>query len=85
MLAAVSFELGLCLFHPSPHNMCCDTWCCRNLVGGLGPVAVAKLAELVGLQHAMLLAPVCYLASGILFFGAERIIESEQQEQKKHL
>jgi hypothetical protein len=52
--------------------------CCRNLIGGFGPVAVAKLAEGVGLQHAMLLAPACYLLSGLTFLVAEK--EIEQQE-----
>jgi len=51
-------------------------------VGGVGPVAVAKLAEVVGLQHAMLLAPACYVASGLIFLVAEREIEQQQKAQK---
>ena len=59
-------------------------WCvvCRNLVGGVGPVAVAKLAEVVGLQHAMLLAPACYVASGLIFLVAEKEIEQQQKAAK---
>lgn len=46
--------------------------CIRNLVGGLGPISIALLAERVGLQNAMLLIPAVYLASGVLFVFAER-------------
>jgi MFS family permease len=49
----------------------------RNLVGGLGPLAVAKLADVVGLQRAMLLAPACYAASGLLFLAAELILKQQ--------
>lgn len=56
---------------------------CRNLIGGFGPVAVAKLAELVGLQHAMLLAPACYVVSGLIFYIAEKEIEDLQKQQQK--
>jgi dipeptide/tripeptide permease len=59
---------------------------CRNLIGGFGPVAVAKLAEVVGLQHAMLLAPACYIGSGLIFLIAEREIEQQtklQQQQQQ--
>jgi len=52
--------------------------CARNLLGGFGPLAVAKLAEPLGLQRALLLAPVCYLASGALFWVAEGVIGAEQ-------
>jgi fucose permease len=55
---------------------------CRNLVGGVGPVAVAKLAEMVGLQHAMLLAPCCYVVSGLIFLVAEKEIEQQQKQEK---
>lgn len=51
-------------------------------MGGVGPVAVAKLAEVVGLQHAMLLAPACYVASGLIFLIAEKEIEQQQQKDK---
>jgi Na+-transporting methylmalonyl-CoA/oxaloacetate decarboxylase gamma subunit len=54
----------------------------RNLVGGAGPVAVAKLAEVVGLQHAMLLAPACYVVSGLIFLVAEKEIEAQQKAEK---
>jgi hypothetical protein len=46
-------------------------------------VAVAKLAEVVGLQHAMLLAPACYVASGLIFFVAEKEIEQQQKQQRE--
>lgn len=46
-------------------------------------MAVAKLAELVGLQHAMLLAPACYVASGLIFYIAEKEIEDLQRQQQK--
>jgi hypothetical protein len=36
---------------------------CRNLVAGLGPLAVAALAERQGLQHALLFVPACYAMS----------------------
>lgn len=47
--------------------------CIRNLVGGLGPITVAVLAAHYGLQAAMMLIPVMYLASGIVFVYAERM------------
>lgn len=46
-------------------------------------MAVAKLAEVVGLQHAMLLAPACYVASGLIFLVAEKEIEQQQKLQKE--
>lgn len=58
---------------------------CRNLIGGFGPVAVAKLAEVFGLQHAMLLAPACYVASGLIFYIAEKEIEDAAKQQKQQL
>lgn len=51
-------------------------------MGGAGPVAVAKLAEVVGLQHAMLLAPACYVVSGLIFLVAEKEIEAQQKAAK---
>ena len=53
--------------------------CIRNLVGGLGPLAVAYLASQpeVGLQAAMLLVPACYLLSGLGFVVAEAILRGE--------
>eukprot|EP00775_Hariotina_reticulata_P006751 gene6751-6971_t len=59
--------------------------CIRNLIGGFGPVAVAKLAELVGLQRAMLLAPACYVISGLIFLLAEKEIEQQQQHKQPKL
>jgi hypothetical protein len=54
--------------------------CARNLVGGIGPLAVAKLAGPVGLQHAMLLAPACYVVSGVLFWVGEGLLERHARE-----
>lgn len=51
-------------------------------MGGVGPVAVATLSEVVGLQQAMLLAPVCYVASGLLFLLAEKEIEQQAAAEK---
>jgi fucose permease len=51
--------------------------CIRNLVGGLGPVAVALLSARVGLQAAMLLVPACYLVSGVGFLVAESVLKEE--------
>jgi hypothetical protein len=51
--------------------------CVRNLVGGIGPLAVAGLIGLVGLQQAMLVVPAMYLASGLLFKVAEGLYGDE--------
>jgi MFS family permease len=56
--------------------------CIRNLVGGLGPIAVAFLATKVGLQVAMLLVPSCYLLSGVSFIATEAVIASENAKQR---
>jgi MFS family permease len=56
--------------------------CIRNLVGGLGPIAVAFLATKVGLQVAMLLVPGCYLLSGVSFLATEAVIASENAKQR---
>lgn len=56
--------------------------CIRNLVGGLGPIAVAFLATKVGLQVAMLLVPGCYLLSGVSFIATEAVIASENTKQR---
>lgn len=53
-----------------------------NLVGGAGPVLVAKLAEASGLQRAMLLTPACYVVSGLLFLAAERAIEAQAAAER---
>ena len=48
--------------------------CIRNLVGGLGPLGVALIAERLGgdLRSAMLLIPVAYIMSGVMFVIAEQ-------------
>ncbi|GFR46597.1 hypothetical protein Agub_g8200 [Astrephomene gubernaculifera] len=53
--------------------------CVRNLLGGLGPLAVAALAGgCGGLQRAMLVVvPAMYLGSGLLFAKAEELYEAE--------
>ena len=56
--------------------------CIRNLVGGLGPVAVAFLAGKVGLQMAMLLVPTCYLLSGVGFLATEVVVASENAKKR---
>jgi MFS family permease len=42
--------------------------CVRNLIGGLGPLGVASLAEPYGLQKGMLLIPAFYMCSTAAFF-----------------
>jgi hypothetical protein len=37
---------------------------------------------MVGLQHAMLLAPCCYVVSGLIFLVAEKEIEQQQKQEK---
>lgn len=56
--------------------------CVRNLLGGLGPLAVAGLAERSGLQSALLLVPTCYALSGVAFFWAERVLAAEKAAEK---
>jgi MFS family permease len=56
--------------------------CIRNLVGGLGPIAVAFLAGKVGLQMAMLLVPACYLLSGCGFLVTEVVVASEKAQKR---
>ncbi len=46
----------------------------RNVIGGLGPLAVALLASKSTLQEAMLLIPTCYFVSGVGFLIAEVVI-----------
>ena len=43
----------------------------RNIIGGLGPLAIALLASKTDLQNAMLLVPTCYLLSGCGFLLTE--------------
>ena len=46
----------------------------RNVIGGLGPLAVALLASKSTLQEAMLLIPTCYFVSGVGFLVTEIVI-----------
>jgi MFS family permease len=59
--------------------------CIRNLVGGLGPLAVAALSARVGLQLAMLLIPCCYLASGLGFAATEALVAAERRAPRRAL
>lgn len=45
-------------------------------------MAVATLSPVIGLQRAMLLAPACYVVSGLLFLLAERAIEEQERAAK---
>lgn len=54
--------------------------CIRNLVGGLGPISVALLSQQLGLQQGLMLVPAMYLASGAMFWVAERQFASEPAE-----
>jgi len=59
----------------------------RNMVAGVGPLAVAFLASKYDLQHAMLFAPAFYAFAGVAYFDAigtlteekERIAAAEQR------
>uniref|UniRef100_A0A7R9V477 Major facilitator superfamily (MFS) profile domain-containing protein n=1 Tax=Chlamydomonas euryale TaxID=1486919 RepID=A0A7R9V477_9CHLO len=55
--------------------------CIRNLVGGLGPLGVALLAQQLDgdLRSAMLLVPAAYVASAALFAAAEAEFSGEQR------
>ena len=55
--------------------------CLRNLVGGLGPIAVALMAGKYGLQLAMLLVPACYAVSGLGFLVTEAVVAREARER----
>ena len=50
-------------------------------MGGLGPLGVALLAEVVGLQRAMLLVPAAFFISGLMFVFAEYMFEQENMQQ----
>ncbi len=43
--------------------------------------AVAGLEEKVGLQKAMLIVPMMYLLSGVGFFFAEKVLDSEKRAE----
>lgn len=55
--------------------------CIRNFIGGCGPLGVAWLSERVGLQHAMLLVPSCYVLSGVFFWYAEGLLKAEKAQK----
>lgn len=56
--------------------------CVRNLVGGIGPLAIAGLSSVLGLQRAMLLVPGCYIASGLLFLVAEYLVVQKEKAKQ---
>ncbi len=51
----------------------------RNVIGGLGPLAIAVLASQTSLQKAMLLVPTCYFISGIGFLVTEIVIAKQDK------
>ncbi|GLC46019.1 hypothetical protein PLESTB_001027300 [Pleodorina starrii] len=51
--------------------------CVRNLVGGMGPLLVAWLIGVCGLQWAMMVVPTMYFASGVIFAKAETLYDAE--------
>ncbi len=46
------------------------------------PAVVAGLEEKVGLQQAMLIVPLMYLLSGVGFYFAEKVLESEKRANR---
>lgn len=42
---------------------------------------MAWLSERVGLQHAMLLVPSCYVLSGVFFWYAEGLLKAEKAQK----
>ncbi|GIL63022.1 hypothetical protein Vafri_17178 [Volvox africanus] len=57
--------------------------CVRNLLGGLGPLLVAGLIGVCGLQQAMMVVPTMYLASGFIFAEAEKLYDVEMEAKAK--
>ena len=51
----------------------------RNVIGGLGPLAVAVLASQTSLQKAMLLVPTCYFISGVGFLVTEIVLAKQDK------
>lgn len=52
----------------------------RNVIGGLGPLAIAVLASETSLQKAMLLVPTCYFISGIGFLATEIVLARQDNK-----
>ena len=52
----------------------------RNMVAGIGPLAVAFLASKYDLQHAMLFAPVFYAFAGVAYFDAIGTLTEEKEQ-----
>jgi predicted MFS family arabinose efflux permease len=50
----------------------------RNMVAGVGPLAVAFFANKFDLRHAMLLAPACYVVAGIAYYDAIGVLTQEK-------
>eukprot|EP00803_Ostreobium_quekettii_P011567 evm.model.scf_130EXC.10 EVM.evm.TU.scf_130EXC.10 scf_130EXC:121141-123399(+) len=55
----------------------------RNMVAGLGPLAISVLSKKFGLQYAMWLIPSCYLLSGVAFLVAEVVLADSAKEMKQ--
>eukprot|EP00798_Chlamydomonas_sp_ICE-L_P018172 gene18172-24604_t len=53
--------------------------CVRNIVGGLGPLAVALMTNKIGLQAALYLVPISCLASGSVFVLAETFFSEKDR------
>lgn len=53
----------------------------RNMVAGVGPLAVAFLANKFDLRHAMLLAPACYVIAGIAYYDAIGVLTQEKMKR----
>ncbi|CAD7704215.1 unnamed protein product [Ostreobium quekettii] len=53
----------------------------RNIVAGLGPLAISVLSKRFGLQSAMLLIPSCYLLSGLAFLIAELVMADDAKSK----
>jgi hypothetical protein len=51
--------------------------CARNLIGGLGPVVASALSTSVGLQTALLIAPVSYMLSAVGFGQADKLVREQ--------
>lgn len=51
----------------------------RNVIGGLGPLAVAVIASETSLQKAMLLVPTCYFISGLGFLVTEIVLAKQDK------
>ena len=49
--------------------------CVRNVIGGMGPLAIAQISSSWDLQHALELLPIMYVLSGGMFYLAEHFLQ----------